>query len=689
MDSLPNHFIVCGLGSLGQQTIVNLKRFSQKVDGSAEDDVLIAAIDLGIPAYWEVENLLDLLVSPPIVGDSRRYDLLRQAGIEHCRSILILTSDESVNVETALAARRLNPQVHIVLRSSRVNLNQLLKRQLGRFVALDALELPANTFALAGISNDILGVFKIGDYPFRVVRKRVFAGDLRYDKAPLYRLHQRKGRLLDVVPQLPRAIGDRAITASHLFHRWPPEMTLCPGDEITTVEIDYAYQRPEQPLPETLWGKVKLRLKDLNRNGWHRQFLKFWQDREQRSLRRVTAIALSTVLISWPVGTLLLKQAVPSLDWGRAIALGAILLLGGYGDVFGGLEGIDIPVWLPLICLLIALVSLFLVLGVFSLLAEQLLSSRFEFLRRRPRLPSADHIIVVGIGRLGYRAINILREFNQPLIAITQDLSYPELINEVPLLVGNLLQSLQAANIATAKSVIAVTDDPMLNLEVALIVSEAATAEPRESPFVPIIRTINQTLSDNVAVLLPQAKAFSVYALSAEAFSGAAFGENILSLFRLQNQTILVTEYRIAAGDHLGGKLLAEVAYGYGVVPILLKARSAQGEWRTIPMPGDELRLQNGDQLHVLSSINGLRRIERGEMTLPRLWRLQLAAPLNQQMLLSAGNILVRLSGLDLAWCRNLMNRLPATVELSLYDYQAYRLQKELERCIPTQLSPL
>ena len=42
-----------------------------------------------------------------------------------------------MNIETAIAARRLNPNVHIVVRSSRQNLNQLLKDQLGNFVALD------------------------------------------------------------------------------------------------------------------------------------------------------------------------------------------------------------------------------------------------------------------------------------------------------------------------------------------------------------------------------------------------------------------------------------------------------------------------------------------------------------------------------------------------------------------------
>jgi Trk K+ transport system NAD-binding subunit len=285
---------------------------------------------------------------------------------------------------------------------------------------------------------------------------------------------------------------------------------------------------------------------------------------------------------------------------------------------------------------------------------------------------------------VGHRVLTLLQAFNQPLVGIASQLQYPELLYQAPLLIGPVLQELKSANLATARSVIAVTDDPMLNLEIALIVSEAAAA--RGHAFVPVIRTLNQAFSDNLSVLLPQAKAFSVYALSAEAFAGAAFGENILSLFRLREQTILVTEYRIEADDTLNGLLLAEVAYGYGVMPILLETRNLQGHWESLPLPGDDLQLHPGDRLYILASINGLRRIERGERTAPRRWRLEIEQPLNHQVLLDAGNILAKLSGLELSQCRTLMKNLPAAVVLPLYDYQAQRLQEKLKRYLPIRL---
>ncbi|MEM6351180.1 MAG: NAD-binding protein [Cyanobacteria bacterium P01_D01_bin.14] len=680
-----DHFLVCGLGSLGQQTIVNLKKFS-----SEPFEVKITAIDRQPSHDWEVENLPSLLAEPPVVGDCRRDAVLLKAGIERCRAVLIVTSDESVNVETAIATRRLNPNVQIILRSSRHSLNALLQQQLGRFVALDATELPATTFALAGLDDDSISIFRIKDYQFRIIERYVRANEPHFDDMPLHRLHRRHSRLLNLKPQTKRSqpIG-WATTASSTFHRWQPHVRVHAGDEIAYIEVDQPnvvkQPRPAaRPLP---YQKLRRWLEDVFDGNWRRQFLNFWQQDTYESLRRVTLIAVLTGLFLWTTAVLVLQFAVTGVSWNEALFLGAILILGGYGDAFGYLTDNNADSWVMTVCLLISITSILMVLGIFGLLADQLLSSRFEFLRRRPRLPKRNHVIVVGLGRVGNRVVRILQDLKQPLVVVTNELQYPELLNEVPLMVGHILSELKATNLETAKSVIAVTDDLMLNLEVALVASKVF--EEKNKPFSPVIRTLTQTFSDNLAALMPQAKAFSAYALSAEAFAGAAFGENILGLFRLNEQTILVAEYLVEADDTLHGRLLAEVSYGYGVVPILLQNRNIQAEGKDILMPDDNVKLSVGDHLYVLSSINGLRRIERGDRTEPRRWSLSADMPLNKDVLLEAGNRLAQLSGISLPRCRQFMESLPCEIDLKLYDYQAYRLMQELNRRLPIRLSPL
>ena len=69
---------------------------------------------------------------------------------------------------------------------------------------------------------------------------------------------------------------------------------------------------------------------------------------------------------------------------------------------------------------------------------------------------------------------------------------------------------------------------------------------------------------------------------------------------------------------------MAQVAYGYGVVPIYYQW--TQDELGKI-IPSDETRLRVGDRLVVLASINGLKRIEWGYITPPRKWELQVLKP--------------------------------------------------------------
>ncbi len=681
-----DRFIICGLGSLGQQCVINLKKFDYD-----PFEVNITAIDQRRIRTWEIDDLPSYLAAAPVLGDCRREDMLKKAGIEQSRAILIVTSNESTNVECAIAARRLNPNIQIILRSSRHSLNALLARQLGNFVALDATELPAMTFALAGLGEDIVSVFRIGRHRFRVTERLVQAGDPRFDQRPVHQLHQGLFRLLDLNPvETPQQPMGWATTASSIFHRWQPHVRVEPGDRIAYIEVSNA----TDPAVENrnLLKTLSQWIDDLRHSDWQKQ-LRSWRQSSEESLGRVVAIALSTALVLWITGTLLLKFNFndglgTELTWVKAISLGAILLLGGYGDVFGGFGRPVTPGWVQLVCLAITVVSILVVLGVLGLVADRLLNSRFDFLQKRPRIPRSNHVVVVGLGRIGRKVASLLTEFNQPLVALDAKPKTAELSAQIPLLTGDILQELSAANLATAKSIIAVTDDQMLNLEVALLASEKTLSHT----FSPVVRTRSQTFSDNLTAMMPQAQAFCAYALSAEAFAGAAFGENILGLFRLGGQNILIAEYAIVPGDTLSGKQMGHIAYGYGVVPILRDTRDHKGHLCTILMPTDDQRLVPGDRLFVLSSINGLRRIERGQRTPPRRWRLTADVPDRNddaQMLSTIAKRLTQLTDCNRQEIDRFVQQLPSSIDLELYDYQATHLIQTMRNQLPVRLSPI
>ena len=692
-DPQIDRFIVCGLGDLGQYCVLNLKRFALR-----EFEIRVTAIDKRMRDEWEVNDFLNLLTEDPVIGDCRNDEVLLRAGIEQCRAILLVTSNESVNIEAAIAARRLNPNVRLIVRSSRQSLNQLLKQRLGDFVAFDPTELPAASFALAGLQAGILGYFDIGGVRLQVVEQQVQPKDYRFEGAYASTLHKKSYRLLSYQSasgQLP----------SRAFYQWQTDTQIQPGDTIAYIEVIGQSGRStptDISTIETPWQQLLVLLQEASQRGLRRNVSQIWQWFNAQQVRQVIGAGVLFATMLWLSSLVLLWATVPQIGLGKAASTAVILLLGGYGDIFGGLSdpALSVPPGVQFYCLLVTIASLASVLGVLGLITDSLLSSRFDFLRKRPRLPKHNHVVLVGYGRVGQRVAALLKEFRQPVVAITETLEPTALPTQIPLLVGNPVTELAKVNLANAKSVIVLTEDQMLNLEVALMAREAAQQINRDIQLV--VRTYDQRFGDNLSNLLPDAKALAAYGLSAEAFAGAAFGENILGLFRLNKQTILVTEYTIAQEDTLVGQLLAQVAYGYGVVPIFQQRASQQraSQQRAYPveqgdptdslMPADDRRLQVGDRLILLASINGLRRIEHQEISPPQRWRLEAQKPLNQGAEQESSNILYRISGCDLDRARAFTENLPGAIDLLLYDYQAHRLMEELQRQLPqVSLVPL
>lgn len=702
-----DQFIVCGLGRLGQHCAMSLKFFAQENFG-----IQIVAIDRQPPSDWEVDHLSDLL-DEVITGDCRQDRILNQAGIKQCRAILIVTQDENVNIETAIAARRLNPDVRLIVRSGKENLTELLKEKLGNFAAFEPIELPAESFVLAALGEERLGMFKVGDSQLQVVKHQVKPGDYRFENMPVHKLYKETCRLLSyhpmghpVAPQIsthqPSHQGHGDLkqetlpletpkSPEHLFYQWHPDARVCPGDTLFYIEavdqwVATPSAKPEGPTWLGLWQNLKRLTQD-----WRQMSTRLWTWMNAERIRQVTSLGVFVAALLSLLGAVLFKLTIANMTWQSAISSTVILLLGGYGDVFGGLEpDISIPWWVQVISFLITATSLLFVLSVLGLLADRLLTTRFDFLNRRPPVPQADHIVLVGLGRVGQRMASLLYQFRQPFVCLTPVKDQQDFMPQVPLVCRPILKGLADVNVAQARSLIVATDDQVLNLEVALTARNAASQVDRTLNLV--IRAQDQRFCDHLNGLMPEVKALCVYALTAEAFAGAAFGENILSLFRMNHETILVTEYCIEASDTLHGKLLAQVAYGYGVVPIAYQPGS-KGPFKI--MPSDDVRLDVDDRLVVLATMNGLQRVEWGTLTPPRRWQLQALKPLDLRVTHYAGNTLENISGCSLSEARLFMDHLPqalnvpGVMELFLYDHQADHLLRKLRKLLPIQLTPL
>nr|WP_233154254.1 NAD-binding protein [Scytonema sp. HK-05] len=656
-EVLLDQFLVCGLGSLGQHCVVALKEF----------EVSVIAIDKKLPEDWESGHIPDLLDNL-LIGDCRQLNVLEQAKIQQCRAAIIVTSNEQVNAETALAVRKLNPKTRLVIRSSKKNLNELLNEHLGNFVAFEPTHLADPAFALAALGTETIGLFNLEKQWLQVVKRTLSATDHWCNNRLLYEFNTHNRRILYHT--------SGAAGTFQSFYEWEPDARLMPGDTIVYIEVTKPTTADSNKLiRNTRYNPWRL-LTSLKRLNWvtiNQQVTEYWRKSDDNQFKRVGIICGIIVGFLLPLGTVLYQLNYPKISLIDAFLTSAMLLLGGFGDLFGGFNlTVPVPLWLRFISLGMTIVGTILVGILYSFLTERLLAAKFQLSKRRPPIPQKDHVVLVGLGEIGQGIAEILQQFKQPFVGINLNTDFDmAILPEMPLITGSPKGCLSKANLKTAKSVVVVSDDEMLNLEISLMADDA---NPKSNL---VIRTIRQALSDSLAELLPNAQVVCVYAVAAEAFAGAAFGENIINLFRIYHKTILVTEYQIEAGDTLNGLLLSEVAYGYGVIPILYQKETEMPKL----MPSEDTRLTVGDRMVVLATSDGLQRIEQGGSSItPKSWQVQVARALTEEAKFEGANVLARIAGCSLNTARNLMKNLPATLHSPLYKHQAQRLVMELRK---------
>ncbi|NJN22567.1 MAG: potassium transporter, partial [Leptolyngbya sp. RL_3_1] len=569
-----DRFLVCGLGSLGQHCVANFQPF----------DVAVNAVDLAPPALWEIASLPDQL-DHLVIGDCRQAEVLAKAGVKECRAILLVTENEQVNLEAALTARVLNPSIRLVVRSDKQNLNDLLAQQLENLVAFEPTQLAAPAFALAALGEELLGFFSIGAMQFRI-RKQTITPDHRWcNQRSIHEIDSSKRRVLrhiradlvDLYPDAQIPLLDNPQSPSAQFYRWLPNAQIRSGDVVVTVEAEQIDAAPLSPTPSRLWrqrrrgGRYRHWLQRFRDRAAVRQgLIKWWRASYGQQIHRVAWLCALTVVGLCLGGTVLmtLTGLTPSLADGFYTTV--VLLLGGYGDIFGEVNlAVPLPWWLRLFSLGLTLAGTAFIGVLYALLTEKLLTLKFHFLTRRPPVPEQDHVVVMSLGRVGRGVVQLLQQLKQPVVGLTRQALDPDVLPEVPLIAGTINDGLERSHLLRAKSVVAVSEDEMQNLELGLM---AYRANPNCRL---IIRTYDQIFTDKVAHLFPYAHVLCASALSAEAFTGAAFGENMVSLFRLYHQTVLVTQFVVEAEDTLKDLLLADIAYGYGVVPILHQRQPA------------------------------------------------------------------------------------------------------------------
>lgn len=146
-----NHVIVCGVGKVGYRVILELLKFGRE----------IVAIEIDPESrFVEKANALNI---PVIIANARHSENLIKAGVKRATAVVPCTNDELTNLDIALDARELKPNIRVVMRLFDADLAERVKRGFGIQTAFSTSALSAPIFAAAAMRVDVKHSFYVGD----------------------------------------------------------------------------------------------------------------------------------------------------------------------------------------------------------------------------------------------------------------------------------------------------------------------------------------------------------------------------------------------------------------------------------------------------------------------------------------------------------------------------------------------
>lgn len=152
--------MVCGLGHTGYRVATNLHQLG----------IQVTALD------FEAGRLSPRLSEwgiPVKFGDLRWSSFLTAAGVGQATAIVSCTEDDMTNLQVALRARQLNPNIRVVMRIFNDELNEQLRQTFGVNAAYSTSALAGPDFVSAALNRMDVRQVDIGDTPQMVVRLEI------------------------------------------------------------------------------------------------------------------------------------------------------------------------------------------------------------------------------------------------------------------------------------------------------------------------------------------------------------------------------------------------------------------------------------------------------------------------------------------------------------------------------------
>jgi Trk K+ transport system NAD-binding subunit len=562
--------VLCGLGRVGWRVFDFLR----------SDGVPVVAVD-----QHASPDDPRLAGGKLVKGDCRQSAVLEQAGVADARGVIITTSDDLVNVSTALLVRRLNPDCRVVVRMFNQNLIPRFGSAVRNTTALSVSALTAPLLALTALTGDSLGAFKLDGGSHQIAEVAVAEGSDLAGQRVTDLAGRHKLLVLSHVP----AIGE-----PRLLHDVSGDAPLSPGDRVIVCG------RPDDLGPLLESGRGDL-LTGVRWAGWLR--------RQWRTVRRaVGAIDLpvklgtSALFLTLFVSTLIFRYGIGT-TWADGLYQTVTVIATG-----SELHGENQPARVKVFLSVLKIAGAALLAGFTAIFTNYLLKARLGGALEARKIPDGGHLVVCGLGNIGFRCVEELVRMGKPVVAVDRvtDNPFAATVRRmgVPVIVGDATVSevLRQARADSARAVIAATSSELANLEIALLVRQ-------ENPTQRVV--VRLTDPDFAQAVREAARirfAMSVPALAAPAFAAALYGDRVQTLVSVGGRTLAVVELAVQPNDPcLHETSLVAAMVDYRLLPV---AVSGQEPFAVRGIPHG-YRLKDGDRLTVVIGLSDLERLLR------------------------------------------------------------------------------
>jgi Trk K+ transport system NAD-binding subunit len=515
------HVVLCGLNELGYRTLEELVRLGEHVVvvvRSPAEELARGARELGATL---------------VRGSYRDQAVLRAAGVPAASALVVTEDDDVGNLHAALAAQELNPALRMRLR--------MFNRELGRRVqelfedcqVFDSAALAVPAFVSAALLQDWQQRVEVAG---RTLAVRRAAADSPGVLLPLADVRP------DGTAELFPDGGEELLCLAEA----PPPARRARHPERLALE---------QP------GRVAAAWTVLLRTDLR--------------LRVMTAIVLVLAVTGIAIFWLFSEQHLDLID--AVYFTVTIMTTTGFGDIH--LRNAPPPLQLYGVALMLSGTAALAIL--FALITDALISARLARVIGAA-IPRGlhDHVVVCGLGNIGFRMVEQLHDLGVPLVAaeLQEGNRYLPAVRRlgVPVLVADirLPETLQALQVQRARSVVVVTSSDIVNLETAL---NTQTLRPE-------VRVVLRLFDPDLAARVE--RAFGIHisrspsALAAPAFAAAAAGEHVLATIAVGAEVLAVVRLQVAPGCRVQGHTVAELEAASGSRILLLDGGDGAPSWR-------------------------------------------------------------------------------------------------------------